>query len=336
METPLFERYRIAVDPGQEPIRIDKFLVTRLPNVSRNRIQAGIKQGAVLVSQKSVKANYLVKPQDIIQVFLPTSPRTDHIVGEDIPLNIVYEDQDLLVVNKEALMVVHPAHENWTGTLVNALVYQFDQLPAAAGNEGRPGLVHRIDKGTSGLLVIAKNEESLTHLAHQFMQHSVEREYRALVWGDLPQEQGTINVPIGRSPKDRRIMIAYPPTATGGKKAITHYQVIERIGYVTLVACRLETGRTHQIRAHMHHLGHPLFADPRYGGNQILQGQPTAKYRTFVQRNFTILPHQALHAQTLGFIHPRTKEKMSFEAPLPAAFQQLLDRWRVYTTARPL
>ncbi|MEM9737814.1 MAG: RluA family pseudouridine synthase [Bacteroidota bacterium] len=334
MQNSLFERYRIVVDAGQVSVRLDKFLGSRLPCVSRNRIQAGIRESSVLVNEKPVKPSYRIQPHDTIQVFLPTPPRTDHVAGEAIPIAIIYEDDDLLVVNKEAPMVVHPAHENWTGTLVNALVYHCDGLPSTASNQTRPGLVHRLDKGTSGLLVVAKHEDSLANLAYQFMQHTVSREYQALVWGDVRQNQGTIDIPIGRSAQDRRVMVPYSPEAGIGKQAVTHYEVVERLGYVTLVRCKLETGRTHQIRAHMKHLGHPLFGDPRYGGDRVVVGQRTSKYVSFVRNSLSTLPYQALHAKTLGFIHPKTKMLLSFQAPLPQGFQDVLNRWRVYTTAQ--
>ena len=325
----LYEHHRIDVDPGQAPLRIDKFLFDKLPNVTRNRIQKGVQDGFVRVNDELVKANYKVKPGDQITIMFPEPPREDEVVAEDIPLNIVYEDRDILIVNKPAGMVVHPAYQNWTGTLVNALVYHFNHLPEMEGNTGRPGLVHRIDKDTSGLLVIAKSEPAMNGLAKQFFDHSIERSYLALVW-DIPEpESGTININLGRSLKDRRITEAFEDS-TIGRTAITHYRVIEKLRYVSLVECRLETGRTHQIRAHMKYLGHPLFNDPVYGGDRILKGTPFSKYRSFVENCFKLIQGQALHAATLGFIHPVSGERVSFEAALPADFEEVLDRWRNY------
>ena len=324
----LYVHHIIALPAGQQPCRLDRLLCEKLAGVSRNRVQAGIKQGNVRVNDKEVKASYQVRPLDTIKVLLPRPPRAKEILGEDIPLDIVYEDKHLVVVNKEAPMVVHPAHENWTGTLVHALLHHFGQLPSAAGNEARPGLVHRIDKGTSGLLVVAKEEESLAHLARQFYHHTVGRRYVALVWGEVKEEKGTISVPLGRSKRDRRVMVGYEEGQ--GKPSVTHYEVIKRLGYVTLVACQLETGRTHQIRAHMKHIGHPLFGDPRYGGDQVVLGPRFAKYVSFVQNSFNELPYQALHAQLLAFVHPSTGEKMRFEAPLPPAFAHVVERWERY------
>ena len=283
------------------------------------------------VNDRPSKASYLVRPGDVIKVLLPRPPRAKEILPENLPLAIIYEDEHVVVVDKEAAMVVHPAHENWTGTLVNALIHHFKHLPAVEGNKARPGLVHRIDKGTSGLLVVGKTEESLAALAHQFYHHTVGRRYRALVWGDVKDEQGTISVPLGRSPKDRRIMVAYPPGE--GKPSTTHYQVVKRFGYTTLVTCELETGRTHQIRAHMKHIGHPLFGDPRYGGDQLRVGPAFTKYKAFVKNCFARLPYQALHAEYLSFIHPVTKEKMTFTAKLPENFAHVIERWETFTNA---
>lgn len=327
----LFEHFRIAVDPGQRLLRIDKFLSDRLPNVSRNKIQSAITEGFVLVNSEEVKSNFKVHPGDIITVSLPEPPRDTDVVPENIPLDIVYEDASLLVVNKPPGMVVHPAYNNWTGTLVNALVYHFQNLPEMADNEGRPGLVHRIDKETSGLLVVAKTEHALDKLARQFFDHNIERSYVALVWGVPDPASGTINVNLGRSIKDRRITTAYPE-GDYGRTAITHYQVMQDLRYVSLVECRLETGRTHQIRAHMKYLGHPIFNDSTYGGDKILKGTQFSKYRSFVQNCFGILPRQALHARSLGFIHPETGEKIRFDSALPADLREVIEKWENYVT----
>ncbi|MBK6266435.1 RluA family pseudouridine synthase [Marivirga sp. S37H4] len=328
-EEALFEHYHIKVDPKQELMRIDKFLMDRLPNVTRNKVQQAIKDGFVKVNQASIKPNYRVHPEDDIRIALPEPPRDTDVKPEDIPLNIVYEDKELLIVNKEAGMVVHPAHQNWSGTLVNALAYHFQQLPQMEGNEGRPGLVHRIDKDTSGLLVIAKTEKAMTHLAKQFFDHSIERTYYALIWGEPKEAEGTIDVHLGRSLKDRRITDAFPE-GDFGRHAVTHYKVLNTLRYVTLVQCNLETGRTHQIRAHMKYLGHPLFNDATYGGDRILKGTKFSKYKSFVDNCFKILPRQALHAKSLGFIHPATNKHVQFDSELPADFIQLLEKWESY------
>jgi len=325
----LFEHHRIVCDPGQEPYRIDKFLMDRLPNVTRNKVQQGIKDGFVKVNGEEVKPNYKVHPADEIIVELPEPPRDTEVIPEDIPLNIVYEDDDLLVVNKEAGMVVHPAYNNWSGTLVNALTYHFRQLPTMKDNEGRPGLVHRIDKDTSGLLVIAKSEKAMSGLAKQFFDHSIERTYYALVWGAPKEEMGTINVNLGRNEKDRRVTVAIED-GSRGRHAITHYKVLNDLRYVSLLQCNLETGRTHQIRAHMKYLGHPLFNDGTYGGDRVLKGTQFSKYKSFVQNAFKILPRQALHAKSLGFIHPVTKQRMQFDSELPLDFAAVLDKWDKY------
>jgi len=327
-EQDLYEHLRLIVDQGQTLLRIDKFLMHRVENASRNRIQNAIEAGNVLVNNKPTKASYKVKPADMITVVLPHPPRDTEIYPENIPIDIRYEDDDLLIVNKAAGMVVHPGYNNYTGTLVNALVYHFNQLPQLPGNDGRPGLAHRIDKDTSGLLVIAKNEWTITHLARQFFDHSIHRRYIALVWGDIPSD-GTISGYIGRSAKDRRVMAVYD-NEEKGKWSVTHYTVLERLGYVTLVACELETGRTHQIRAHMQSIGHPLFNDALYGGAHILKGTVFTKYKQFVENCFNLLPRQALHAQSLGFIHPKTKSPIRFESDLPDDFSQCLTKWRSY------
>lgn len=327
-EQDLYEHLRILVDKGQSLLRIDKFLMHRIENASRNRIQNAIEQENVLVNDKPIKASYKVKPLDVISVVLPHPPRDTEVYPEDLPLNIIYEDDDVLVVNKEAGMVVHPGYNNYTGTLVNGLVFHFQQLPTLPGNDGRPGLVHRIDKDTSGLLLISKNERSMSYLARQFFDHTITRKYLALVWGDLAQD-GTVDGYIGRSISDRRVMAIYDDPEKG-KWSVTHYKVLERLNYVTLIECQLETGRTHQIRAHMKHIGHPLFSDATYGGDKIIKGTVFSKYKQFVENCFELMPRQALHAQTLGFTHPATKKYMHFEAPLPHDFESVLEKWRRY------
>jgi 23S rRNA pseudouridine1911/1915/1917 synthase len=330
-EQDLFEHLRVVVDKGQSLLRIDKFLMHRVENASRNRIQDAIDAGNVLVNDKVIKASYRVKPQDVISVVLPHPPRDTEVYPENIPIDIVYEDNDVLIVNKSAGMVVHPGYNNYTGTLVNALVYHFQQLPTMPGNDGRPGLVHRIDKDTSGLLLISKNERSMNYLAKQFYDHTINRKYLALAWGDIEQD-GTVSGYIGRSVNDRRVMSIYDDPEKG-KWAVTHYKVLQRMGYVTLIECKLETGRTHQIRAHMKHIGHPLFSDAMYGGDKILKGTVFSKYRQFVENCFEIMPRQALHAQSLGFLHPSLKKDIYFEAPLPADFKAVLEKWKKYTNA---
>jgi 23S rRNA pseudouridine1911/1915/1917 synthase len=325
----LFEHHRIVADPGQSLLRIDKFLMDRLPNVTRTKIQEGIHLGFVKVNDHDVKPNYKIHPNDVVTVSLPEPPRDTDVKGENIPLNIVYEDDHVLVINKPAGMVVHPAYQNWTGTLVNALIYHFESLPHMPGNEGRPGLIHRIDKDTSGLLVIAKTEAAITHLAKQFFDHSIDRTYQAIVWGIPSPEAGTINVNVGRSLKDRRITAAFPK-ADFGRTAITHYKLLKDYRYVSLIECRLETGRTHQIRAHMKHIGHPIFNDETYGGNVIVKGTMFSKYKQFVDNCFKIIPRQALHAKSLGFVHPATGERMFFDSELPTDFVEVLDKWDKY------
>lgn len=327
-DNDLFEHFKIVVDKGQSLLRIDKFLMLRIVNASRNRIQNAIDAENVLVNQKPIKASYKVKPFDEISIVLPHPPRDNEVYPEDIPIQIVYEDDDVILVNKEPGMVVHPGYGNWNGTLVNALVYHFKQLPQLPGNDGRPGLVHRIDKDTSGLLLISKNERAMTYLAKQFYDHSITRQYLALVWGDL-EKDGTIEGYIGRSVKDRKVMDVYDDPEKG-KWSVTHYKVIERFNYVTLIQCELETGRTHQIRAHMQHIGHPLFSDTAYGGDKIRKGTLFAKYKSFVENCFNIIPRQALHAKTLGFLHPTTKKHILFETDLPQDFVDVLEKWRNY------
>ena len=325
----LFEHHRIVADRGQALIRIDKFLMDRLPNVTRTKIQNGIHHEFVKVNEKTVKPNYKVRPNDVIIISLPTPPRDTDVVPENIPLNIVFEDEHLLVINKPAGMVVHPAYNNWSGTLVNALAYHFQNLPEMPGNDGRPGLVHRIDKDTSGLLVIGKSETVLTHLAKQFFDHTIERTYWALVWGVPDPAQGTINVNVGRSLKDRRMTVAFPE-GDFGRHAITHYNLLQDLRYVSLVECTLETGRTHQIRAHMKYIGHTLFNDAMYGGDQVLKGTVFSKYKQFVENCFKVIPRQALHAKTLGFVHPVTKESMRFDTELPQDFKDAIEKWEHY------
>jgi 23S rRNA pseudouridine1911/1915/1917 synthase len=325
----LFEHHRIVADAGQTLVRIDKFLMDRLPNVTRTKIQAGIHDEFVKVNDKSIKPNYKVHPGDVIVIALPEPPRDTDVKPENIPLNIVFEDEHLLVINKAPGMVVHPAYQNWTGTLVNALAYHFQNLPQMPGNDGRPGLVHRIDKDTSGLLVIAKTETALTQLAKQFFDHSIERRYWAIVWGEPDPAEGTINVNVGRSLKDRRVTTAFPE-GDFGRHAITHYKVIKNFRYVSLIECKLETGRTHQIRAHMKYLKHPLFNDAMYGGNEVLKGTTFSKYKQFVDNCFKIIPRQALHAKSLGFIHPATKKWVQFESELPEDFKEVIEKWEHY------
>ena len=326
-ESTLFEHHKFVVANGQEPLRIDKFLMNRIENATRTKIQQTAKDGNIWVNEVAVKQNYKVKPADIVKVLFTHPPYEQLLTPENIPLNVVYEDDTVLVVNKVAGMVVHPGHGNYSGTLVNALIYHIDNLPE--NSDQRPGLVHRIDKDTTGLLVVAKTEEAMTHLAKQFFDKSTKREYIALVWGDVKEEEGTIEGHIGRNPKNRLQMQVFPD-GDQGKEAITHFKVIERMGYVTLVKCWLETGRTHQIRAHMKYIGHTLFNDERYGGEKVLKGTTFTKYKQFVENAFKILPRQALHAKTLGFIHPKTGEKLSFDSEIPADMVACIEKWRSY------
>ncbi|MBK8518718.1 MAG: RluA family pseudouridine synthase [Saprospiraceae bacterium] len=333
----LYEHQRIKCDPKQALIRIDKFLIDKLEKVSRNRIQNAIKIGCILVNNGEIKSNYKVKPGDEISLVLPSDPNEESAMSpEDIPLDILYEDNHIMVINKPAGMVVHPGTGNNSGTLVNALLYHFQHhtLPLLKGNkEDRPGLVHRIDKDTSGLILIAKSDYAMTHLAKQFFDHTIEREYIALVWGDVDAPSGTITGNIGRHEKDRRQMSVFHDEERG-KHAVTHYEVIEKLYYVTLLKCHLETGRTHQIRVHMKHAGHTLFNDLRYGGDRILKGTIFSKYKQFVDNCMVIMPRQALHARSLGFIHPETLEKMYFESNLPSDFADVLVKWRGYVSSR--
>ena len=326
-EDDLFEHHRIVVDQGQALVRIDRFLDTKLAHTSRTRLQAAIDAGGIRVNETSIKASYKVKPGDLITVSLPHPPRNTDIVPQNIPLDIVFEDDELIVLNKPAGMVVHPAHGNWDGTLVNALVYYLQNLPTTRNGEGRPGLVHRIDKDTSGLMVIAKTEFAMSHLARQFFEHTIERTYNALVWGQPKPEDGTITGYIGRSAADRKVMTIYDEEAKG-KWSVTHYKTLEPLNFVTLMQCNLETGRTHQIRAHFRHIGHPLFNDEMYAGNRVLRGAVNGSFKAFVDNTFALLPRQALHAKSLGFTHPRTGEWLQFDSALPPDFQAALDRWR--------
>ena len=329
----LHEHHGFKADPGQSPLRVDKFLMSRVENVTRNKIQQAAKAGSIFVNEKEVKSNYKVKGGDQVKVLFAHPPYESLLVPEDIALDVVFEDDALVVVNKPAGLVVHPGHGNYSGTLLNGLLYHFDQLPKNS-NE-RPGLVHRIDKDTSGLLVVAKTEKAMTNLAKQFFDKSSERKYLALVWGDIKEDEGKIEGAIGRHPKNRLQMTVFEDNSQG-KEARTHFKVIERFGYVTLIECKLETGRTHQIRAHLKFIGYTLFNDARYGGDKILKGTSFTKYKQFVENCFTLLPRQALHAQTLGFIHPSSGEKMSFKTKLPDDFKAALEKWRQYAQHKNL
>jgi 23S rRNA pseudouridine1911/1915/1917 synthase len=330
----LYEHHNIKVDPGQSPVRIDKFLFDKIINVSRNKVQQAAKAGSVLVNKKPVKSNYKVRPNDEISVVMTYPPRDVEIYPEEIDLNIVYEDKDLIIVNKQPGLVVHPGYNNYTGTLLNGLMHYFQSSGKNEVDNGFGYLVHRIDKDTSGLLLVAKNEVAQTKLARQFFDHSINRAYEALVWGDIEEESGTIEGHIGRSLKDRRVMTVFP-NGEYGKEAISHYQVLKRYGYITHVECKLETGRTHQIRAHFTYLGHPLFNDERYGGDKILKGTTFTKYKQFIQNCFKAIPRQALHARSLGFIHPTTGNEMNFESSLPDDMIDVLDKWQTYISSRP-
>ena len=329
----LFEHFKFVVTKGQQPLRIDKFLMHLVPNATRNKIQNAATQGDIYVNEVPVKSNYKVKPGDVVRILLAHPPFENRVDPENIPLDIVFEDDSLLVINKPPGLVVHPGHGNYTGTLVNALAWHFENLPLNSSN--RPGLVHRIDKDTSGLMVIAKTEHALAHLARQFEFKTSEREYVALVWGNVKEDSGTIEGNIARHVKDRMQMAVFEDE-TIGKPAVTHYKVLERFGYVTLVACTLETGRTHQIRVHMKYIGHTLFNDERYGGHLILKGTTFSKYKQFVENCFKILPRQALHARTLGFVHPETGEMVRFDSPIPEDMRQCIEKWRTYSTSRAL
>ena len=329
LESDLFEHFQFKADKGQEPLRVDKYLMNRVENATRNKIQNAAKEGSIYVNNKVVKSNYKVKPGDIVKVMFSHPPYENLLVGEKMDLDILFEDENLLVVNKPAGLVVHPGHGNYNGTLLNGLIYHFKNLPF--NSDGRPGLVHRIDKDTSGLLVIAKDERSMTDLAKQFYLKTSKRKYLALVWGIVADEKGTVNANLARDPKNRLIMSVPKENESFGKKAITHYRVIERFNYLTLLECELETGRTHQIRSHMKHIGHPIFSDSRYGGDKILKGTIYNKYKQFVSNCFDIMPRQALHAKSLGFIHPVTNKELYFESELPQDFQNCLKKWRNYS-----
>lgn len=332
-EQELFEHFRLVSDQGQSVVRVDKFLVNRLDNASRSRIQAAADAGHLRVNDQQVKANYKVKPGDVVTLMLDYPRRELRIIPENIPLDIIFEDNDLVVINKPPGLVVHPGHGNYTGTLVNALAWHFRELPLFNTSDPRPGLIHRIDKDTSGLLVVAKTEVAKNGLALQFFEKSSYRRYVALVWGNLKEQEGTITGHIGRSHNNRQVFTVYPG-GENGKHAVTHYRVIERLGYVNLVECRLETGRTHQIRVHMKYIGHPIFNDATYGGDQILRGTTFTKYRQFVQNCFALIPRQALHARSLGFVHPVSGEELLFEAPVPSDMEQVIDRCRNYIANR--
>lgn len=333
-EQQMFEHYRFNVDKGQSMLRIDKYITDHMEQTSRHRVQLAIEAGYVRVNDKTVKANYKVKPMDVITIVMPYERHGFEAAPEPIPLDIAYEDEDLLVVNKPAGLVVHPGHGHYSGTLINALAYHLGIAPGTPSEDERMGiLVHRIDKNTSGLLVVAKNDEAQIDLAKQFFVHSIERKYVALVWGNITQDEGTIEGNIGRDPNDRMRFKVFPD-GSQGKRAVTHYKVIERFGYVTLVECILETGRTHQIRVHMNYIGHPLFNDERYDGARIVKGTIYAKYHQFIENCFATMPRHALHAKTLGFIHPRTKEKISLTSEIPSDMTALIEKWRRYTSSQ--
>jgi 23S rRNA pseudouridine1911/1915/1917 synthase len=332
-QNELFEHFRFVAEGGQKPLRVDKFLQNKIENASRSKIQAAADSGSIFVNNKKTKSNYKVKPGDVITMVLEYPPREIEIIPEDIPLKIEYEDDSFVIINKQPGMVVHPSYGHYSGTLINALAYRYKDLPIFNGSDARPGLVHRIDKDTSGLLVIAKNEEAKSKIALQFFKHTTHRRYVALVWGNFNDNEGTITGHVGRSLKNRKIMNVFPD-GEFGKHAVTHYKVLQRFGYVTLVECRLETGRTHQIRVHMKHIGHPLFNDADYGGDAILKGTTFTKYRQFIQNCFSLLPRQALHAKELGFVHPVTNKFVKFESDMPADFQSVIEKWEGYVATR--
>ncbi len=332
-EGELYEHYRFEVDKGQSPLRLDKYLAIKMQNSSRSKIQAAADEGQLLVNGTPQKSSYKVRPDDVVTIVMSRPKFRNEIIAEDIPLDVVYEDDDLLIVNKEAGMVVHPGHGNYRGTLVNALTHHLKGLELVEDSDMRAGLVHRIDKNTSGLLVVAKTEHAHTHLAKQFFDHTIRRRYVAMVWGNIEEDEGTIRGNIGRSPKDRLRMHVFED-GSDGKHAVTHFRVLQRFGYVTLVECHLETGRTHQIRIHMAWQGHPLFNDERYGGDKILKGTTFSKYKQFVENAFSIMPRQALHAASLGFVHPETGEDIFYECDLPQDFVTLISKWESYASNR--
>ena len=333
----LFEHHRVVADKGQELLRVDKFLMNRIENASRTKLQHAAEAGSILVNGKAVKSNYRVKPGDVVTVVLPHPPREIELIPQNIPINVVYEDDDLIIVNKDPGMVVHPGYGNYTGTLINALVYHFQNLPVSKTQIGdpeaqkRPGLVHRIDKNTSGIIVIAKSELAMTKLAKDFFDRNIDRTYVALVWGDFKEDSGTVTGHIGRSIRDRKLQMVYPE-GDQGKHAVTHYKVLERFGYVTLVECKLETGRTHQIRVHMQYIGHPIFNDETYGGDRILKGTTFAKYKQFIENCFKIMPRHGLHAKSLGFTHPTTKKYIFFDSEIAPDMKAVIEKWRNYST----
>ena len=331
LEDELYEHHRFEASKGQSALRVDKFLMNMIENTTRNKIQQAAENGSILVNDVAVKSNYKVKAGDVVRLVLAHPTYEQLLTPENIPLDIVYEDDQLLVINKPAGMVVHPGHGNYSGTLVNALAYHFENLPMNSSE--RPGLVHRIDKDTTGLLVVAKTEHAMAYLTKQFAEKTSEREYVALVWGNIEEDEGTVEGNIGRHDTNRMRMAVHESDEKG-KPAVTHYKVLERFGYVTLVSCQLETGRTHQIRVHMKHIGHTLFNDERYGGDSILKGTTFTKYKQFVENCFKVLPRQALHAKTLGFEHPITKEFLRFDSPIPQDLQECIDKWRVYSKAQ--
>lgn len=334
-EQELYEHHHFTVDRGQGMLRIDKYLHARIENSSRNKVQVAARAGNILVNGQAVKPNYKVKPFDEISIVMAYPPREIELIPEEIPLDILFEDDDLVILNKEAGMVVHPGYGNYSGTLVNALVFHFGHLPRQNQEDAKPGLVHRLDKNTSGIMVIAKTELAQTRLAKMFFDRNIDRIYHALVWGDFEEDTGTIEGHIGRSLKNRKVMDVFPDGAYG-KPAVTHYRVLERFGYVTLVECKLETGRTHQIRAHFQHIRHPLFNDETYGGDKILKGTTFTRYKQFVANCFKLLPRHALHAKTLGFAHPTRNEKLYFDSPLPPDMQQVVEKWRGYAVHRAI
>ena len=331
-EQELFEHHKFTSDKGQELLRIDKFLMARIANTTRNKIQNAVKEGHVFVNNKIVKANYKVKPFDVVTLELSYPPQEIELIPENIPLTIIYEDDEILVINKQAGLVVHPGYGNYTGTLVNGLIYHFENLPQT-DTPNRPGLVHRLDKNTTGIMVIAKTEQALTHLGKQFFDRTIERRYHALVWGDFKEEEGSVVGNIGRSLKNRKVMQVFPE-GEYGKYAVTNYTVLKRFGYVTLVECKLETGRTHQIRVHMKFIGHHLFNDNEYGGDKILKGTTFTKYKQFITNCFSLLPRQALHAKSLGFEHPKTGKWMQFDSELPEDMTTVINKWKTYIIKR--